>query len=61
MLKSSRSYFVAKGPNFPLWLCDPPTQTKPVLFVIDPSLGAFPVCLVALPNLATQKPETQLH
>jgi hypothetical protein len=24
MLKSSRSYFVTKGPNFPIWLCDPP-------------------------------------
>jgi hypothetical protein len=32
------------------------TQTKPGLFLIDPSLGALPVCLVASPNLVAQKP-----
>jgi hypothetical protein len=33
------------------------TQTKPVMFLIDPSLGALPVCLVASPGLmAQQKP-----
>jgi hypothetical protein len=34
------------------------TQTKPglFLFLIDPSLGALPVCLVASPNLVAQNP-----
>jgi hypothetical protein len=32
------------------------TQTQPVLFLIDPSLGALPVCLVASPGLMAQKP-----
>jgi hypothetical protein len=32
------------------------TQTKPGLFLIDPSLGALPVCLVVSPNLVAQKP-----
>jgi hypothetical protein len=31
-------------------------QTKPVLFLIGPSLGALPVCLVTSPNLVAQKP-----
>jgi hypothetical protein len=31
------------------------TQKKPGLFLIDPSLGALPVCLVASPNLVAQK------
>jgi hypothetical protein len=31
-------------------------QTKLGLFLIDPFLGALPVCLVASPNLLAQKP-----
>jgi hypothetical protein len=37
------------------------TQTKPGLFLIEPSLGALAVWLVGWADLVGQEAETQLH